>query len=166
MYIYYVWIFSKPTYNIVSLIFLLYYIKHYIFCYIIVNIILFLYSVERYFISSGSSFSTLLDYFGPASWFFYALSSSALIKLRYTEPNTFRPYKIPYYPIPPLIVIFIAIMVIVSSFINQPLYCFLAFSFIFLSIPVHYIIRKYYTKNVHILDEYSWFLDFWLQMCI
>jgi hypothetical protein len=30
----------------------------------------------------GSNFSSLLDYFGPTSWLFYALTSSALIVLR------------------------------------------------------------------------------------
>jgi APA family basic amino acid/polyamine antiporter len=103
----------------------------------------------------GSSFSTLLDYFGPASWFFYALSSSALVTLRIREPNTLRPYKVPFYPLPPLLVIGIAIMVVSSSLLNQPLYVSLAFGFIALSIPVYYIIQKYFSKpHVMSLDEH------------
>jgi amino acid transporter len=90
----------------------------------------------------------LLYFHGPAAWFFYALSSSALIRLRYKEPNSIRPYMIPYYPIPPLIVIFIALIIIISSFLNQPLYCFIAFIFIFLSLPVHFLVNKYYSKTI------------------
>jgi amino acid transporter len=91
----------------------------------------------------GSSFSTLLDYFGPASWFFYAVTSSALIVLRYKEPLTARPYKTPFYPLPPLLVIVIAGVVIVSSLVREPLYCGLAFGFIALSVPVHYAMERY-----------------------
>lgn len=91
----------------------------------------------------GSSFSSLLDYFGPASWFFYAVTSSALIVLRYKEPHTVRPYKTPFYPLPPLMVILIAAMVIVSSLLREPLYCSLAFGFVALSIPMHYAMENY-----------------------
>ena len=87
----------------------------------------------------GSGFASLLDYFGPASWFFYALSSSALIVLRFKEPDLERPYRCPLYPLPPLLVISIACLVIGSSFLHAPLYCGLAFSFIALSVPVHYV---------------------------
>lgn len=95
----------------------------------------------------GSSFASLLNYFGPASWCFYALSSSALITLRIREPQALRPYRVPFYPLPPLLVITIAIMVVSSSLYTDPLYCSLAFGFVALSVPVHYIIEKYYTTQ-------------------
>lgn len=93
----------------------------------------------------GSSFASLLNYFGPASWCFYALSSSALITLRMKEPETARPYRVPLYPLPPLLVITIAIMVVCSSLYTDPLYCSLAFGFVALSIPVHCVIQKYFS---------------------
>ena len=92
----------------------------------------------------GSSFASLLDYFGPASWCFYALSSSALITLRIREPHAERPYKVPFYPLPPLLVISIAIMVVTSSLLKAPLYCSLALGFVALSVPVHFVIKRYY----------------------
>ena len=104
----------------------------------------------------GSSFASLLDYFGPASWCFYALSSSALIRLRIREPDAHRPYKVPFYPLPPLIVIGIAIMVVCSSLLKEPLYCSLALSFVALSVPVHHIIRKYFPDERNMsVDELS-----------
>ena len=85
----------------------------------------------------GSSFSSLLDYFGPASWGFYTLGSISVILLRYKEPDTPRPFRIPLYPLPPVLVILIALSIIVSSLMSNPLYVLLAFSFCGLSIPCH-----------------------------
>lgn len=91
----------------------------------------------------GSNFASLLDYFGPASWMYYAFSASALIKLRYSEPDTLRPFRVPLYPFPPLLVIGIASFVMISSLITQPLYTSLALCFIVLAFPVHVIMERY-----------------------
>lgn len=92
----------------------------------------------------GSSFASLLDYFGPASWCFYALSASALITLRVREPHAARPYRVPLYPLPPLLVIAIAVMVVTSSLLHEPLYCSLALGFVALSIPVHSVLKRWF----------------------
>jgi len=169
----------------------------------------------------GSNFSTLLDYFGPASWMFYGLSASCVIRyecvfiyicmyiclhaslfacflyvcmyvfmvvnmyvciflyvclycmyvcifvsiffmyvcimycgllmcltfslyrLRIIEPDINRPFKIPFFPLPPLLVICIACFIIISSISSTPLYTILAFIFIFLSLPIHICIEYY-----------------------
>ena len=91
----------------------------------------------------GSNFATLLDYFGPCSWAFYAATASSLIVLRYREPDIERPFKMPLYPLPPLIVIVMAVCIIVSSLSAQPLFTFLAFGFVLLSFPVYYIMKTY-----------------------
>ena len=85
----------------------------------------------------GSSFSSLLDYFGPASWLFYSLAAVAVVVLRHKEPNTQRPYKVPLYPLPPLIVVILAVSIIISSIIKSPFFCLLALGFVALSIPFH-----------------------------
>ena len=100
----------------------------------------------------GSNFSSLLDFFGPCSWFFYALSSSAVIILRRKEPDVLRSFKVFLYPLPPLIVCGIAFIIIISSFHQEPIYTTLAFGFVSLSIPVHYCIKKY---NIF-MRQWSW----------
>lgn len=85
----------------------------------------------------GSSFSSLLDYFGPASWAFYALGSVSVILLRQKEPHTMRPFRVPLYPLPPILVVLIALSIIASSLVNNPFYVLLAFGFCGLSVPCH-----------------------------
>jgi amino acid transporter len=91
----------------------------------------------------GSNFSTLLDYFGPTSWIFYALSASCVIILRYKEPETPRPFAVIWYPLPPLLVIFIACIIFVSSMMSEPLYTLLAIGFVILAFPVHLLMEYY-----------------------
>lgn len=93
----------------------------------------------------GSNFSTLLDYFGPMSWFYYALVSSTVIVLRFKEPERIRPYRALLYPLPPVLVIIIASIIMISSLINEPVYTTLAISCVLISIPIYYIF--YYNKS-------------------
>jgi basic amino acid/polyamine antiporter, APA family len=48
-------------------------------------------------------FETMTAYTSPVFWFFFLLSGIALFVLRQREPNTPRPFRVPGYPITPLI---------------------------------------------------------------
>lgn len=50
-----------------------------------------------------SGFQTLLDCSAPAFWFFFLLSGLSLFVLRYTDATRERPFRVPFYPIVPLI---------------------------------------------------------------
>ena len=92
----------------------------------------------------GSSFATLLDYFGPISWCFYAWTASSVIKLRIDEPNLIRPFLVPWYPLPPLITCFTAIMIMISSLSNgNAFYTILAIIFCAMALPLRLFFKKY-----------------------
>ena len=48
-------------------------------------------------------FSTMVDYTAPVFWFFFLLSGISLIVLRFREPDTQRPFRVPLYPVIPLL---------------------------------------------------------------
>jgi amino acid transporter len=48
-------------------------------------------------------FETMVDYTAPVFWFFFLLVGIALILLRIREPNRARPFRVPLYPITPLL---------------------------------------------------------------
>ncbi|MDT9001994.1 APC family permease [Paucibacter sp. APW11] len=48
-------------------------------------------------------FSTMVDYLSPVYWFFMTLSGLALLRLRQREPSVPRPFKVPLYPLLPLL---------------------------------------------------------------
>lgn len=48
-------------------------------------------------------FETMVDYTAPVFWFFFLLSCISLLILRAKEPHTLRPFRVPLYPVTPLI---------------------------------------------------------------
>jgi len=52
---------------------------------------------------SRSGFETMVEYTAPVFWFFFLLVGISLFILRAKEPHIDRPFKVPLYPITPLI---------------------------------------------------------------
>ena len=60
-------------------------------------------------------FNLLTDLAVFSSWTFYTLTFLGVIKLRKDRPNAVRTYKVPLYPIVPLIAIVSGIFVIINQ---------------------------------------------------
>src|SRR5690606_13874684 len=52
---------------------------------------------------SRSGFETMVEYTAPVFWFFFLLVVVSLFVLRFKEPEARRPFKVPLYPLTPLI---------------------------------------------------------------
>ncbi|MBC7945854.1 MAG: amino acid permease [Burkholderiales bacterium] len=50
-------------------------------------------------------FSSMVEFTAPVFWFFFLLTGLALLVLRFREPTIARPFKVPLYPILPIIFI-------------------------------------------------------------
>jgi basic amino acid/polyamine antiporter, APA family len=48
-------------------------------------------------------FKTMVDYTAPIFWFFFLLSSLSLLVLRVRDPDRSRPFRVPLYPILPIV---------------------------------------------------------------
>ena len=48
-------------------------------------------------------FSAMVEFTAPVFWFFFLLTGLALLVLRFREPTIARPFKVPLYPILPII---------------------------------------------------------------
>jgi basic amino acid/polyamine antiporter, APA family len=48
-------------------------------------------------------FETLVEFTAPVFWFFFFMAGLSLIVLRIREPNVARPFRVPLYPLPPLL---------------------------------------------------------------
>jgi amino acid transporter len=53
--------------------------------------------------ATRGGFQTMVDYTAPVFWTFFLLSTIALIVLRRREPDVPRPFKVPLYPLLPLL---------------------------------------------------------------
>jgi basic amino acid/polyamine antiporter, APA family len=50
-----------------------------------------------------NGFKTMVDYTAPVFWFFILLVGASLFVLRWREPERERPYRVPLYPLTPLL---------------------------------------------------------------
>jgi amino acid transporter len=48
-------------------------------------------------------FQTMVEYTAPIFWLFFLLTGVSLIVLRVREPNAHRPFRVPLYPLTPLL---------------------------------------------------------------
>jgi amino acid transporter len=48
-------------------------------------------------------FETMVEYTAPVFWFFFLLTGLSLFVLRTTDPQTRRPFPVPWYPLTPLL---------------------------------------------------------------
>ena len=48
-------------------------------------------------------FESMVNYTAPVFWFFFLLVGISLFILRVKEPSIKRPFKVPFYPITPII---------------------------------------------------------------
>lgn len=52
---------------------------------------------------NGSGFKTMVEFTAPVFWLFFLLSGISLFVLRIREPETERPFKVPLFPLLPLL---------------------------------------------------------------
>lgn len=62
-------------------------------------------------------FETMVDYTAPAFWLFFLLTSLSLLMLRFKEPEVPRPFKVPFYPLTPILFCSICAYLLYSSLV-------------------------------------------------
>ncbi len=85
----------------------------------------------------SGQFNLLADLTIFVIWVFYTLTFIAVIKLRKDQPNLHRPYKVPLFPIVPIIAIVGGAYIGVSTFINTPVYAIAASLAALAGLPIY-----------------------------
>jgi APA family basic amino acid/polyamine antiporter len=65
-------------------------------------------------------FDELTDAVVFVSWLFYAMNAGSVLRLRRREPDRERPYRVPGYPVVPLVFIALATLLIVNTLWAAP----------------------------------------------
>jgi len=55
-----------------------------------------------------------------ASWMFYALNAGSVLMLRRREPDRPRPFRVPGFPIVPLIYVGLSVLLLASTVYEKP----------------------------------------------
>jgi len=73
-----------------------------------------------------------------AIWILYAMSIAAVIVLRRKRPDLARPYRVPGYPIVPVLFVAMAIALLFSTLIESPRESLMGLAFIFVGVPFYF----------------------------
>jgi len=87
------------------------------------------------------NFNQLTDLLVFVLWIFYVMTFIAVMVLRKKKPDLVRPYKVPLYPIVPLIAIVGGLYIIINTMITQPLNAGLGLLLTVIGLPI-YIIKR------------------------
>ncbi len=71
-------------------------------------------------LASTGTFEQLLTYVVFTGWIFYGLGALSVFVYRKREPNTPRPYRVPGYPITPILFVASAGALVVNTLVTQP----------------------------------------------
>ena len=109
------------------------------------NAIMLVGGIGAFYALSGQ-FNLLTDLAVFSSWTFYTLTFIGVIKLRKDRPNAVRTYKVPLYPIVPLIAIASGIFVIINQIFlaghRSTVISIASIIVMLLGLPAYMIIKK------------------------
>ncbi len=66
-------------------------------------------------LTTRKGFETMVDYTAPVFWLFFLLTAVSLLVLRMREPQIPRPFRVPFYPLTPILFCLICAYLLYSS---------------------------------------------------
>lgn len=88
------------------------------------------------------TFEQLLTYVVFVGWIFYALAAASIFVYRRRAPDAARPYRVPGYPLTPLLFIVAAAALVMNTIVRQPVRASIGLAIVFLGAPVYLIWRS------------------------
>ncbi|RDY24447.1 amino acid permease [Romboutsia maritimum] len=98
--------------------------------------------------SISGQFNLLSDLAIFTIWIFYTMLFIGVIKLRKTRPEMERPYKVPLYPIIPMIAIIGGVFIVISTLITQTQNAIVGVVITLLGLPIYEYMRKKSAKKL------------------
>lgn len=106
-----------------------------------VNSFLFEIILACFYVLSGS-FDTLTNLAVFVMWIFFIMTVAGIFILRNKHKNIERPYKVPLYPVVPLVGIIGGIYILISTLITDTSSSLYGIGITLIGLPVYYYIRK------------------------
>ncbi len=89
----------------------------------------------------SGTFEQLLTYVIFAGWIFYALAAVAVFVFRRRQPDAERPFRVPGYPVTPILFVLSAVAIVLNTVYTQPLRAAIGTAFVLSGIPAYYFWR-------------------------
>jgi len=93
-------------------------------------------------LAASGTFDQLLTYVVFTGWAFYALGAAAIFHYRRREPNAVRPFRVPGYPVTPLLFILVSSAIVLNTVFLHPDRAAIGVGLILLGAPVYWFWRR------------------------
>jgi len=93
-------------------------------------------------LAASGTFEVLLSYVVFVGWVFYALAGLAVIALRRKQPDLPRPFRVPGYPITPLLFVLSGFAIVVNTVIDNPRQGAIGLGATALALPIFFLWRR------------------------
>lgn len=81
------------------------------------------------------------------SWILYAMTAASVIVLRRTQPGLERPFKVPGYPVVPILFVLVAISLLYSTLLESPRESGIGFAIIVAGLPFYFFWKRAAQSN-------------------
>ena len=88
------------------------------------------------------TFQQLLTYVVFIGWIFYALAAASVFVYRRRMPDAVRPYRVPFYPLTPILFIAAAAAIVLNTIVTQPGLAAVGFGIVLIGAPAYFIWRR------------------------
>jgi APA family basic amino acid/polyamine antiporter len=104
-------------------------------------------------LAATGTFDQLLTYVVFVGWIFYALAAASVLVYRKREPETPRPYRVPIYPLTPILFILAAAALVLNTMIGQPTRAAIGLGMVMLGAPAYLIWNSKRSKHKSVEAE-------------
>lgn len=88
------------------------------------------------------SFEQLLTYVVFIGWIFYALGAAAVIALRIKRPLAARPFRVPFYPLTPVLFVIAGAAIVINTIMAQPRDAAIGIAVVLAGVPAYLLWRR------------------------
>lgn len=92
--------------------------------------------------AATGSFDQILTYVVFAAWIFYGLGALSLFVLRRKEPDAPRPFRVPGYPVTPLLFVAASGALVINTIVAQPARAAVGIAVVLSGVPAYYWWRR------------------------
>ena len=96
---------------------------------------------------SQQAISTMVDYTAPVFWFFLLLITLSLFVFRHNKTGNSGSYRVPLYPLPPVLFIIACIYMLYSSLVFTGAGAMVGVIIMLAGVPVWFVARRYQRLN-------------------
>ncbi|MGB5823875.1 MAG: amino acid permease [Proteocatella sp.] len=94
----------------------------------------------------SGKFDQLTDLVMFVIWIFYTMTFGAVFVLRKKQPDLVRPYKVPFYPVVPIIGILGGAYIVINTIVTQPMNAGIGLALTAVGLPVYFARKSKFTK--------------------